>query len=71
MTKSYTTDQLRTLLDDFKKALEELGYAKASVNTYVDRARRFLSWVDGDFVPTRQGPSVARQQLDRGTKLHV
>ena len=53
--KQYTTMDLRRELAKFEQELIANDYADASVHTYVDRAGRFVSWLDGDFKPTKQG----------------
>lgn len=52
--KKYTTAELRRELAKFEQELIVNDYADASVHTYVDRAARFVSWLDGDFNPSKQ-----------------
>jgi len=52
----YSASDLRRELLRFERELREAGFADNSVQTYVDRARRFLRWLEGDYQP--RAPSL-------------
>ena len=47
----YSVSDLRGELLRFEHELREAGFAGNSVQTYVDRTRRFLRWLEGDYQP--------------------
>lgn len=47
--RSYTTDELRSALREFEAQLRQAGKADNTIQTYVDRAARFINWLDGDY----------------------
>jgi hypothetical protein len=49
--QSWTAAELRAELERYRRELEEAGLTKSTVDTYVDRASRFLRWLDGDYRP--------------------
>jgi hypothetical protein len=65
---SWDIEELRAELDRYKTALVEAGKVPNTVQTYVDRADRFIRWLAGEYDP-EQGRSAARTQLDGGTRL--
>ena len=71
MQPQFTTDQLRAELKRFERQLQNASYAESSVTTYVDRASRFLDWIDGTYVPTPRTASQVRQQLNGGLRLQA
>jgi hypothetical protein len=49
--RHYSVSELRGELLRFERELREAGLADNSVMTYVDRTRRFLRWLEGDYQP--------------------
>ena len=47
----WTSDELRDELERFEAELRAAGLRETSIQTYVDRTRRFLRWLDGDYTP--------------------
>jgi hypothetical protein len=54
----YSVSELRAELLRFERELRSAGLKDNSVTTYVDRAARFLKWLDGGYQP-------------RGSNLHI
>lgn len=54
MEESWTVPELMDELDRFEREAVAAGLTAASVQTYVDRSRRFVRWLAGDF--RFQGP---------------
>ncbi len=52
--KAWTIEGLRRELDRFEQVLQANGYAANSVQTYVDRSGRFVSWLAGEYSPKQQ-----------------
>lgn len=46
---SWTVPELKAELERFEAEARGHGLAENSVHTYVDRASRFIRWLDGDF----------------------
>jgi hypothetical protein len=51
MKDAYTTAALRTELNRYKQELIDAGLELNTIHTYVDRARRFVWWLDGEYTP--------------------
>jgi hypothetical protein len=51
----YTVEDLQAELRRFENELRAAGLREKPVSTYVDRAGRFLKWLDGDYQP--RGPN--------------
>jgi hypothetical protein len=47
----WTHDELLAELERFQSELEQAGMTPNTVHTYVDRARRFVRWLNGDYRP--------------------
>lgn len=45
----WSIDELEQELIRFEREAKTAGLAEASVHTYVDRSRRFVRWLAGDF----------------------
>jgi hypothetical protein len=43
----WTVEELRAALDRYEREPRDAGKAENTVNTTVDRARRFLDWLAG------------------------
>lgn len=51
MAESWTVDELREARVRYERELVAAGKADNMVTTYVDRARRFIAWLDGPYTP--------------------
>lgn len=51
MTDSWTVDELLVELERYEAELIEAGKKDSTVITYVDRAKRFVRWLDGEYAP--------------------
>ena len=69
MATSWDIETLRAELDRYKAALVRSGKVPNTVQTYVDRADRFIRWLAGEYDPEER--SAARKQLDQGTRLQA
>jgi len=47
----WTLADLYAEIERFEEELRRAGLREASIQTYVDRARRFLRWLDGAYAP--------------------
>ncbi|SES42363.1 hypothetical protein SAMN05216199_3490 [Pedococcus cremeus] len=54
MNNTWSISDLLNELDRFEREARAAGLKEASVQTYVDRSRRFVRWLAGDF--QFQGP---------------
>ena len=50
-TSSWDIDALRFELERYRKALVDAGKVPNTVQTYVDRADRFVRWLAGEYDP--------------------
>jgi len=59
---SWTIDELRIELDRYRTELVEAGKVPNTVQTYVDRADRFVRWLAGEYdpAPERSGSRTHR-----------
>jgi len=48
---TYTTDQLRAKLNTYVDELRAAHLSERTIETYRDRADRFIRWLDGDYSP--------------------
>jgi hypothetical protein len=55
MAESWTIDDLRVELGRFERELRAAGLKDSSVQTYVDRSARFVTWLAGNYTP--RGPN--------------
>lgn len=51
MNDSLTLDELNARLDAFEQDLRQAGLSEKTVFTYVDRSRRFLRYLAGEYRP--------------------
>lgn len=51
MTDTWTMQQLRDELTNFERDLRRADLSENTIHTYVDRAERFLRYLDGDYRP--------------------
>jgi len=51
MAQHWSIEQLEEQLVKYESALREAGMTANTVQTYVDRPRRFLKWLIGEYVP--------------------
>jgi hypothetical protein len=49
--KSWAAEELMAELARFEQELIGAGLTPNSVHTYVDRANRFVRWLDGAYMP--------------------
>jgi len=49
--ESWTVPELRVALERYEGELRAAEMADATVQTYVDRAARFVSWLAGEYLP--------------------
>lgn len=50
-TGQWTLDDLHQALDRYEQILMSSGRTPSTIQTYVDRPRRFLRWLAGDYDP--------------------
>lgn len=50
-SSGWTVEELHAELGLFEAELVAAGLTESSVKTYVDRAERFLRWLNGDYRP--------------------
>lgn len=50
--QAWTTEELIAELERYERALEEANMTPETVQSYVDRAHRFVGWLNGDYKPT-------------------
>jgi len=70
MADQWDVEALRRELDRYRAALVAAGKVPNTVQTYVDRADRFVRWLTGEYDPA-SGSSAARKRLDEGTPLRA
>ena len=51
MANSWTIEELRSELDRYRAELIAAGKVPNTVETYVDRADRFVRWLTGEYDP--------------------
>ena len=51
--QTWTLDQLRTELGQYEQDLHAANMTPETVQSYVDSAHRFVSWLSGDYKPPR------------------
>jgi hypothetical protein len=66
---SWDIAALRAELERYKSALEAAGKVPNTVQTYVDRADRFIRWLAGEYDPVQGSGSAARKRLNEGTRV--
>jgi len=49
--EQWTLDDLHQALDRYEQLLASSGKSSSTIHTYVDRPRRFLRWLAGDYDP--------------------
>ena len=70
MADQWDVEGLRRELGRYRAALVAAGKVPNTVQTYVDRADRFIRWLAGEYDPA-SGSSAARKRLDEGTRLRT
>ena len=55
MATSWNIDSLRAEIVRYREALVEAGKVPNTVQTYVDRADRFVRWLAGEYDPNGEG----------------
>lgn len=58
MADSWDVEGLRAELDRYRSALVAAGKVPNTVQTYVDRADRFIRWLAGEYDPTHPERTV-------------
>lgn len=54
MATSWDVEGLRAELDRYRAALVDAGKVPNTVQTYVDRADRFIRWLAGEYDPAQE-----------------
>lgn len=67
MAKSWTANELMKEIGRFEAELRAAGKKDQTIHTYIDRAQRFVRWLDGAYDPKEI--STGRYRLDAGTRL--
>ena len=67
VAESWTVRQLEDELRRYEGELRQAGLREQTVHTYVDRAARFVRWLDGGYVPDLAG--TAEKDPPRGNFL--
>lgn len=49
--KTWTMDEMLVELERYEKAMEDANMTPETIQSYVDRAHRFVGWLDGDYKP--------------------
>ena len=70
MATSWDVEELRAEIERYRTALVAAGKVPNTVQTYVDRADRFVRWLAGEYDPAGDR-SVARDRLNEGTRLRA
>jgi hypothetical protein len=71
MSKTWTTTELLQEIGQFESELRAAGKKEQTIHTYVDRAERFVRWLDGGYDPKGESGRSVRKLLDVGTKLQA
>jgi hypothetical protein len=50
--KSWTMKEMIAELDRYEKAMQDANMTPETIQSYVDRAHRFVGWLDGDYKPS-------------------
>lgn len=58
MAERWDVEELRAELDRYRSALVAAGKVPNTVQTYVDRADRFVRWLAGEYDPADQRRST-------------
>ncbi|MDG4803135.1 hypothetical protein [Micromonospora sp. WMMD980] len=51
--KSWTVEQLRAEVERYERAIRQADMTEDTVESYVSRANRFISWLGHDWKPYR------------------
>jgi hypothetical protein len=65
---SWNIEELRAEIARYREALVAAGKVPNTIQTYVDRADRFVRWLAGEYNPA-EDRGAARKRLDDGTRL--
>jgi hypothetical protein len=49
--KAWTMQELIAELDRYEEAMQEANMTPETIQSYIDRAHRFVGWLDGDYKP--------------------
>lgn len=49
--KTWTAEDLRNEVGRYEKAIRDADMTPETVESYVNRANRFIAWLDGDWKP--------------------
>ena len=49
--KRWTMDELLAELERYEEALQAANMTPETIQSYIDRAHRFVGWLDGDYKP--------------------
>jgi hypothetical protein len=66
---AWTLAELRSLVDDYERALIAASLASTTVRTATDQATRFLRWMDGEYSPRGSSPAARRHPV--GARLTI
>jgi hypothetical protein len=50
--KAWTMEEMLVELERYEKAMEAANMTPETIQSYVDRAHRFVGWLDGDYKPS-------------------
>jgi hypothetical protein len=50
--KAWTMDEMLAELERYEKAMQDANMTPETIQSYVDRAHRFVGWLDGDYKPS-------------------
>lgn len=62
MADQWDIDGLRRELDRYRSALVAAGKVPNTIQTYVDRADRFIRWLAGEYDPAHTERTVRRRR---------
>jgi hypothetical protein len=51
--RAWTIEELRGEIERYERELLAAGMKQNTIQTYTDRARRFVAWLDGDYKPVK------------------
>ena len=49
--RAWTLEQLRAELERYERELRDANMTPETIQSYTDRAHRFISWLDGAYKP--------------------
>jgi hypothetical protein len=49
--QAWTMDELLAELEKYERAMQDANMTPETIQSYIDRAHRFVGWLDGDYKP--------------------